>query len=122
MDLDAPIAVSLMLHVAGAKLSFDALRILRSPEVRAIEDNIVFYEKVTPLTKTDSRRFILVLGLATYCSAWLEYFSPSLPPFTGRFSWLYSSVFQNLGSHGLVLLWTVVATLLVFSAGHPPKS
>ena len=122
MNIDAPIAASLMLHIAGAKFAYDAFRMLRSPEVRAIEDNMVFYEKVASFTKTDSRRFILVLGLFAYCNAWAEYLLPSHPPFTGRFSWLYSSLYQNLGNNGLVLLWVVVATMFLFSAGRPPTS
>ena len=120
--MDTSLAASLLLTGLGAKLIFEAARMLRSSEVRAIEDKVTFFENSASLTKTDSRRFCLVMGLVGYCLAWLQYVSPQLPPFTGRWSWVYSLVHQNLGSYGMVLLWVIVGNICLFAAAKPPKS
>jgi hypothetical protein len=102
--MDAPIAASLLFAALGMKFAIEAIRMLRSNKVRAVEDKITFYEKVAPLTKTESRRFVFGLGLCSYYLAWGKYVSPEHPPFTGRWAWLSSFMYQNFGSNGLVLL------------------
>jgi hypothetical protein len=119
--MDTPIAASLLLSLLGVKYACEAARLLRSAELRAIEDKMIFFEKVSPFTKTDSRRAVFVVGLLTYFLAWLQYSSPSHPPFTGRWSWVYSFIYQHLGPGGMVLWWVAVGTFLLSSAASRPK-
>ena len=119
--MDASIAASLLFVAIGTKFALDAIRLFRSSEVRAVEDKIQFYEKVAPLSKSDSRRFVFALGLCSYCLAWVKYISPAHPPFTGRWGWLDSFVFQLLGSNGMVLMSVVIGTALLFTSAKPPR-
>jgi hypothetical protein len=49
------------------------------------------------------------LGIAS----WLN---PSNPPFTGRFSTVFTTVYANFGSHGIAYLWALIAVVLAVFA------
>ena len=121
MLIDASIAVSLLLQVVGAKFAIDSFRLLRSSQFRAVEKVVHPSGKLAPISPKQSLGFLIGLGLCAYFSAWIQYFFPSHPPFTGSWSWLNSLVYQNLGNNGLVLLWTIVGTILLFSASNMRK-
>jgi hypothetical protein len=120
--VDATLAVSLLVIALGSKLAYRAFCLIKSRDVRAIEDKVTFFEKSASFTKSDSRRFYFACGLGSYFMAWLQYVSPGVPSFTGRWGWLNSLVYQNLGSNGMVLLWVIVATVCLSGAAQAPKA
>lgn len=48
--------------------------------------------------------------------SYIEWAQPSLPPYTGRWSWLYRALFDVLGERGLLIWWALWA-LFFFGYG-----
>lgn len=42
-----------------------------------------------------------------------EWHSPKIPPFSGRYSWLYSSLYQLNNSFGILSFYILFATVLL---------
>jgi hypothetical protein len=40
--------------------------------------------------------------------------SPSLPPFSGRWSFIYATLYENIGKYGIAIVWAACA--LVFAS------
>lgn len=71
-------------------------------------------------------RSLAALALIAVAFAIDEWFSPSTPPFRGRWAGMIEGVFVLAGSPGLVVLWVLAALALVFAAKfvwrHTPKA
>lgn len=63
---------------------------------------------------------LLAVGFAIY-----EWFSPSAPPFKGRWFWLFDGIFALASSAGFAFLWAMAAVALVVVARvvwrHTPR-
>ena len=51
--------------------------------------------------------FVILLAL-------LEWRNPKLPPFSGRYSWLYSSLYNINNSSGILIFYIAIAVILMF--------
>ncbi len=45
--------------------------------------------------------------------AFIEWQSPSLPPYTGRWSWLHRAAFEVFGERGLFAWWLLLGVLML---------
>jgi len=70
-------------------------------------------ERATLLSKDDSRRFCLVIGICSLALAIVEFVSPRTLAPTGRWSWLTAPIYESLGAYGLAILWVALGAFLV---------
>jgi hypothetical protein len=119
--MDTAIVISLVLVVVGLKFASDAVQLLRKGKFRAVEQRDTVAGTPTQLTKSDQCLALLVIGIALYFLAPMEYVKPEHPPFYGRLSWLRSLLFYSLGSHGLVLIPVILGTVLLYFSARPPE-
>jgi hypothetical protein len=68
------------------------------------------------LSKSDSRKFVIAIGISALASSAVELYNPTLQPPTGRWSWLTATIFNAFGSTGLATLWTALGLFLIFIA------
>jgi hypothetical protein len=62
-------------------------------------------------------RYLLIgLSCVFYTMAVAEWLNPSLPPFTGRGSWLYGMLYYGIGSKGASVFWALLGTALFLIA------
>lgn len=52
------------------------------------------------------------LGACFLVSAYLDWSSPPLPPFTGKWSWLYSWAHTAIGMYGVASLEATIACVI----------
>ena len=54
---------------------------------------------------------VIYLGLSGMLAvlAFMEWMQPSLPPYTGRWSWFYGLIYELLGEQGLFIYWVFLA-------------
>jgi hypothetical protein len=65
------------------------------------------------------------LSLCAASLAVSELLAPSQPPFTGRRSWLYSSLHSQFGTFGIALFWLAICLVLLvlaFLSWHSRKA
>lgn len=60
-------------------------------------------------------RAVFKLGLAaiSFCLAWAEWLTPSVPPFMGKWAWTQTLAFEVMGPRGLVGIWMALGMLLL---------
>lgn len=60
-------------------------------------------------------RAVAKLGIAAgaFCLAWMEWLTPSVPPFTGKWAWTKIWAFEAMGPHGIVGIWMALGALLL---------
>jgi hypothetical protein len=66
------------------------------------------------LSKADSKRFCIAIGIGAFTLALVEFLNPTTQPPTGRWDWLFAPIFNNFGSLGLSIYWVIVGIVLVF--------
>lgn len=69
----------------------------------------------SPYTATEikqARYLCIGVSFALYAVAAAEWLNPSLPPFTGRASWLIEMLYFGIGPKAISVFWAVFATLL----------
>lgn len=67
----------------------------------------------TPYTVAEvnqARYFALGLACAFYALAVSEWLNPSLPPFTGRGSFLYAMLYYSFGPKAVAVFWALFGT------------
>lgn len=65
------------------------------------------------LSAKDSATTKLVIAAVAFFLAWLEWFTPSVPPFTGRWAWTKIWAFEVMGPRGIIGIWMALGTLLL---------
>jgi len=65
------------------------------------------------LSKADSRKFCIAIGIGAFTLALVEFLNPTTQPPTGRWSWMLAPIFNNFGSLGLSIYWVIVGILLI---------
>ena len=55
----------------------------------------------------------LAIAAVAFCMAWLEWLTPSVPPFTGRWAWTKIWAFEVMGPRGIIGIWMALGTLLL---------
>lgn len=68
------------------------------------------------LSKADSKKFVIAIGISALASSAVELYNPTLQPPTGRWSWITATIFNAFGSIGLAALWTALGLFLIFIA------
>lgn len=61
----------------------------------------------------DKAWIYLGLGGVLAILALMEWMQPSVPPYTGRWSWFYGFIYEVLGEQGLFIYWVVLALCCV---------
>lgn len=76
--------------------------------------------KFTPGKKTpySDPKFLGILGVSLMMAimAAAQWFQPSLPPFSGKFSYIYSVMHSLMGTHGPAWLFSGLALLFAIQA------
>jgi hypothetical protein len=64
------------------------------------------------LSKSDSKRFCIAIGIETFTLALVEFLNPTTqpPPDAG---WLLTPIFNHFGSLGLSMYWIMVGIFLI---------
>jgi hypothetical protein len=65
------------------------------------------------LSPKESATTKLVIAAVAFCMAWLEWLTPSIAPFTGRWAWTKIWAFEVMGPRGIIGLWMALGTLLL---------
>lgn len=70
----------------------------------------------TPFTPKEKAMAWLGLGSCFLVASAVEWWTPSQPPFTGRWSWLTTAAYNAFGLHGQAVLYGIVGALCVIAA------
>ena len=64
---------------------------------------------------SDKEKAVFKLGLAaiSFCLAWSEWLTPSVPPFMGKWAWTQKWAFEAMGPRGIIGIWMVLGTLML---------
>lgn len=73
----------------------------------------VFKQKYSKLTET--RRFLLAIGIGMYALAYMEYLSVPRTH-SGRWAWLLNWAIEAFGTYGVVYLWGTFGSILIVKA------
>lgn len=64
------------------------------------------------LDKSDAKKACIAFAIGAWAMALVELLYPTITAPTGKWSWLTGSIFNEVGSLGLVVLWVVVGGFL----------
>lgn len=69
--------------------------------------------KYRALTRAESARFALAMGLSSYVMAVVSFFYPNIPDGSGRWGRLHLFIYQEFGPLGQCAFWVALGTFLV---------
>lgn len=79
-------------------------------------DNELANQKRSQFTAKDKALFSAGLAFCMLMFVIMEWSKPSLPPFTGRWSWVYRFAHDTFGTHGVGVMWGIFGVMLSFIA------
>ena len=69
-----------------------------------------------PFSATEKANAWAGFGIVLLAMGMSEWFNPRQPPFTGRWSWVFRSLHDSFGAHGMAYGWFVGGAFFLFAA------